>query len=398
MWFFFRVPLAWRNLVHDRRRFAVSVAGITFAALLMFMEWGFRNALLDASVALIRQLDGQLIVVNPSRLSLTLRDRFSTRHLEQARAVPGVTGAFPIFYELREALWQIRQPAGGSEKSRDEPSARPIRTIAFDPGEPAWVGADVREDLPKLRELDTVLTDRKSKPFYGDLDVGVRSELARHAVRVVGRFTLGTDFTTDGNVITSDRTFARLFPGRRDADGRLGMADVGVIQLADPADAARFRDALKAVLPANAVTVFTKQEFIEREMTFWKRATPIGFIFTFGMIMGFIVGAVICYQILSSDVMDYLKEYATLKAMGYRNRYLTVVVLQEAVWLSLLGFGPAFVLGCALYDALRRLTRWPLQMTGETASLIFVLATGMCILSGLIAIRKVQAADPAEVF
>jgi putative ABC transport system permease protein len=388
-----RVPLAWRNLVHDKRRFLVAVAGITFAALLMFMELGFWNALIDAAVELVRQFNGQIVVVSKASSSLAIREQFSTRHLDQARAVGGVQDVFPVYIERRASLWKDPENRG-----HEGAASRPIRVIAFDPAWPVLRNAEVEGKAHLLLEPDTVLIDRLSKKEYGRREEGLRAELARHSIKVVGTFRLGTDFTADGTVIMSDLTYAKLFPNRRHPQSTLRMADVGLVQLRPGADAAAVKLALEGLLPADDVQVFTKDEFIDSETRFWQRSTPIGFIFTFGLWMGFIVGLVICYQILSADVADHLSEYATLKAIGYRNRFLTLIVLQEAVWLSLLGFVPALLFAYLLYGLLGRLTGLPLFLTVGRAGLILLLTTSMCILSGVLAIRKVQTADPAEVF
>jgi putative ABC transport system permease protein len=388
-----RVPLAWRNLLHDKRRFLVCVAGITFAALLMFMELGFWNALLDASVELIRRFNGQLVIVNKARYGLAIREQFTTTHLEQARGVEGVQAAHPLYLELQGSLWK-----NPHFKGPGTPGTRPIRVVAFNPASKVLEDPEVEGKTGSLQEPDTVLVDRKSKKDYGDMAVGVRRELAGRSVKVVGSFGLGTDFTTDGNVITSDQTFAKLFAQRYPNRPVLGMADVGVVQVAEGYDPQAVKRALEERLPREDVRVFTKEEFIGQERDFWQKATPIGFIFTFGLWMGFIVGMVICYQILSSDIADHLAEFATLKAIGYPNGYLTRVVLQEGLWLALLGFVPALALAHLLYRLLAEWTGLPLSLSGGRGGLILALTTAMCLLSGAIAIRKVQTADPAEVF
>jgi putative ABC transport system permease protein len=144
--------------------------------------------------------------------------------------------------------------------------------------------------------------------------------------------------------------------------------------------------------------VLTMQGFINFERTYWQRSTAIGFIFTLGTIMGFIVGIVIVYQILYTDVSDHLAEYATLKAMGYGNWYLSGVVIQEAFVLSILGFIPGLVISFALYNLTKNATRLPVDMTLERGIQVLLLTMTMCVISGAISLRKVQSADPAEIF
>jgi putative ABC transport system permease protein len=107
---------------------------------------------------------------------------------------------------------------------------------------------------------------------------------------------------------------------------------------------------------------------------------------------------VIVYQILYTDVSDHLAEYATLKAMGYKSRFLYSVVLQEAFILAVLGFIPGFALCLGLYKLVRDGTALPMFMTWDRIITVFFLTLIMCIVSGVIAMRRVQAADPADIF
>ena len=389
---FTSVPLAWRNLIHDKRRFLVSIAGIALAVILMFMELGFWNGLLDSSVSLVREFNGEIIIASKARYTMVVREPFTTRRLAQARAVAGVHDVFPIFIEDRIALWKDPE-----HKNPDEPGTRPIRVIAFNP---AYLGLKIPEieaNLYRLRIPNTVLMDRRSKDDYGKREANLIRELSGNSIEVVGTFSLGTDFSTDGNLITSDQTFAKLFPYRAAPGSTLNLADLGVVQLEPGSDVRAVQKALEKILPDDVV-VYTLPEFVDKEITFWQQATPMGFIFTCGLIMGVIVGMVICSQILSADVTDHLKEYATLKAIGYSNRYIVGVVLRQALLLALLAFGPALLASILLYEYLGAITGLPLYLTLGRIALVLVLSAGMCMASGFLALQKVIKADPAEVF
>jgi putative ABC transport system permease protein len=390
------LSLAWHNLLHNKRRLLVSVAGITLAVVLMFTQVGFLFAFLDASVALVEQLNGQLIVVARGRYSLTAAGRFPIHRLEQVKALAGVKAAYPLYLESNLSRWKALD---GRFPDPDEPTSRPIRVIGIDPTTPALRLAEVRNKQDLLKTPNTVLMDRLSKETYGKHDPGVRAELARHGIKILGNFSLGTDFTTDGNVITSDETFAKLFPNPHAPRSTLRLVDVGVVQLDDtgPATVAGVQAALQQRLPDD-VWVFTHAQFVNQEWWFWMTSTPIGFIFLFGLIVGLIVGLVICWQILSADVSDRLKEYATLKALGYTNNYLRLVVLQQGVWLALLGYLPALGIAALLYEGLGQYTGLPLLLDAWKIGCILVLTIMMCVGSGLLTLRRVSRTDPAEVF
>jgi hypothetical protein len=163
------------------------------------------------------------------------------------------------------------------------------------------------------------------------------------------------------------------------------------------AEVEQVAEQLRQIMPDD-VRVLTRAELIEQEESFWSESTPIGFIFMLGLIVGFIVGVVICYQVLSTEVTDRLAEFATLKAIGYDDRYVNGIVIQESLWLSILGFILGIALGVPLYSFLRDQTGLPLEMTIGRGGLVFVLTVSMCIASGILAVRRVRTADPAEVF
>ena len=114
--------------------------------------------------------------------------------------------------------------------------------------------------------------------------------------------------------------------------------------------------------------------------------------------MGFVVGVVIVYQVLSTDVNAHLAEYATFKAMGYRNSYLLGVVFEEAIILAALGFVPSVAIALGLYRLTAAATALPLSLPVARALWVLVLTIVMCGLSGAIATRRLQSADPADIF
>jgi putative ABC transport system permease protein len=386
------VPLAWSNLMHDKRRLAVSVAGIAFAVLLMFVELGFWNAMLDAAVAFLKQCNADLVVVSKSTYTLAIRETFSTQRLAQAYAVPGVKAAFPIYFESTNSLWRDTD-----NQDIDKPRTHPIRVIAFDPAYDAFKTPEIEAQRYLLRRPNAVLVDSRSKEQYGKLDTPMQRELSRRRIDVLGTFPLGTDFTTDGNLLMSAETYARFFPNPLAPSETLNLAHLGLIQLEPGADLKVVKKTLEDLLPDD-VQVMTKDEFIQVERSFWQNATPIGFVFSFGLVIGVIVGMVICSQVLQADVTAHLKEYATLKAMGYRRAYLTWVVLQEGLWLGVFGFVPSFIACLFLYTKLAELTELPLFLTVPRVAIVFVLTCFMCAVAGMLAVRKVQQSDPAEVF
>ncbi|HXT60828.1 MAG TPA: ABC transporter permease DevC [Pirellulales bacterium] len=383
-----RTPLAWKNLTYDLRRLALAVAGVGFAVLLMCMELSFREALFDSTLALIRKLDAQLIITSSAKYTIIVREPFARRRLFQALGCEGVGAADGLEIETQLSLL----------KNLDTGEDQPIRVLAFDPDDHVLNIEAVERRIDQLRLPDTALFDRKSKSSYGVAPpYDEPLELAGRRIKVVGDFELGTDFANDGNMIVSDLNYHRLFPERDAGEDGMAEVDIGVVKTKAGADVLATRERLRRQLPDD-VTIFTKQEFEDQERRFWQTATPIGYIFWLGTMMGFVVGIVICYQILYADIADHMAEFATLKAMGYGNAYFIGLVLQEAVILSLLGFVPGVAFSELLCQCVAGMTGLLVRVSEPTLLSVLVLSLGMCIASGCLAMRKLMSADPAELF
>ena len=380
------IPLAWLQLRREKLRLLVALAGVAFAVILIFMQLGFRTAMFKGATRFHDALNGDVILISPTFDFLPQPKSFSRRRLQQAAGWPEVESVNAIYLGL--TLW--KNPESGKTRS--------LLLAGIDPSEDPLALPGVPEGRELIRMPDVVLFDRDSRPEYGPVAAALEggrpidAEIANRRVTVGGLFTLGTSFGIDGTALTSDINFLRLDPTRLP-----GLIDVGVIRLKPGVDAAQVRDAMKAAFPPD-VLVLTKADFVAREMHYWDTSTPIGYVFTFGVIIGLVVGAIIVYQILFADVSDHLAEYATLKAMGYPNRYLFGVVMQEAVILAVFGFLPGLAICLYLYRVAGDATRLPMVLTPATAAYVLLLTIGMCCLSGAIALRKVRSADPAEVF
>jgi putative ABC transport system permease protein len=210
----------------------------------------------------------------------------------------------------------------------------------------------------------------------------------------VGTFSLGTNFQSDGTLVMSEENFVSLFPDRR--MGAHGP-DVGVLRVREGADLERLRTALQAELPPD-VRVVTKPGLVAREQAFWDNVAPVGTVFNIGVVMGFIVGMAICYQVLYSDIGDRLGEFATLKAMGYSNTWLFRRVVEQAVYLALLGYAAGVVVSLLAFRLVHAATGLPMVFRPTTAAIVLLLTVLMCILSGAFAARRLVAADPAQLY
>ena len=381
-----RIPLSWLLLTRQPVRLLVALAGISFAGILMFMQLGFRDGLFDASVTVHRLFDADVVLISPRSASSVRMAGFPRRRLVQTLADPDVEGVTPVHWGLM--LW--RNP----ETRRN----RAILALGFNPDDPFFIDPSLADKTDVLKQKGRILFDQLSRPEFGPIAEWYRdgrvveTEIAGNRVRVAGLVSLGTSFGADGNLLTSTETFLDLLPQKP-----RGAIEVGLVRLKPGADPEQVVSRLSERLPKD-VSVLTKQGFIDFEQNYWKSSTSIGFIFSLGAAMGFVVGCVIVYQVLYTDVSDHLPEYATLMAMGYRLSHLLGVVVREGFYLAAMGYVPAYMAGQGLYWFVRDATKLPVGMDLSRALTVLVMILVMCMLSSFLAMRRLIDADPAEIF
>ena len=390
-----KIFLAWRNLLHNRMRTLVAVAGVTFAVVLIFMQLGFFGAVETTATVVYSALDFDLCIRSKDYLHFADSRSFPIARLKQVEGVVGVKSVSPYYVGIR--LWRNPQPKKGEEYG--------VMVMGCRPDDPVFLREDIQASARQhLVRENVVLIDSLTRPEFGprngrrfgDEDIGVETEVMQRKVRIAGHFQLGTGFASNGAVLTTDRGYARVSPGKTVQDVSLGL-----IKLEEGANASDVANRLQAALPGGRtpdVEVLTREEVLNLERNRWVGRTSFGLIFQLGVCVALFVGTAIVYQVLSADVSSLMPEYATLKAMGYANSYLMKVILQQAVVLSLLGFLPGWGIALLLYYVTSEGAGIPIRMTQQNLLLVLVLSMTMCALSGLGAARKTLAADPAELF
>jgi putative ABC transport system permease protein len=377
--------LAWLLLTRQKVRFLVAVAGIAFACILIFMQLGFLESLFLGATRPHELLLADIVLAHPKLQTFFSPKSFPKSRVFQARALPEVQSVNTV--RLTSLPW--RNPENGQH--------RMILVFGVDPAKPSFALPAVNERLNRLKLFRNLLFDEAARIDYGHIKEllkkgNVEVELNKKNVRVAGLFKIGASFAADGTVITSDTTFPYLVDRTEP-----NAVELGLVLLRPGSDAKIVKSKLERQY-GSQIAVYTKAEFVEVEKKYWAEGTGTGFIFGLGVLVGFLVGVVIVYQILHSDVADHLPEYATLKAIGYNNEYLLKIVFQESIILSIAGFLPGFVITLILYQVAQDATSMPVYMTAERAGLVFIMAFIMCTISASIALRKLSQADPAEVF
>lgn len=373
-------PLAWLNLIHVKSRLIVAISAICFTVALIFMQLGLFSAVLKSATLIYDNLNFDIVLISSKSLEATFTQPFSRRHLYQAQGIKGVASTMPFYTSF--LAW--RNP--------ETYQTRQILVLSFNLDHQVLKIPEVYEYITALRRQDTVLMNRLSRNDFGSQKVGLKTELADRKIQIVGSFTISNSLRADGTVIMNDQNFIRFSTGHSLNDISLGLITVEPLTNVNT-----IINSLRQLLP-KSIEVLSRSEAENRDQTYFIISTFTGLVLTISAVAAFIVGIVIIFQILNVDVTEHLHEYATLKAIGYPNNYLFLVVITQACLMSITGFLPAVFIASLLYKLIYEVTKLPIYLTFDKVIFVFISSIIMCCLSGIIALRKVLHEDPANLF
>jgi putative ABC transport system permease protein len=375
-----KVLLAWRILTYDKRRTALALIGIFMAILLVFVELGFFYAVPRGGLLLYDNMRFDLLLTSDQYEYQAQPGVFPLSALDRVRSSSDVAEATPIYFGF--AKWK----SGKGDLWPD------VFVIGFDPASDVFIPDSINRQTAALDRLDTVLVDSATRPMFGPLDTGRVVESGDRKVTIGGQYDLGTGFMGLGVALTSTANFVRLFPQRGSA-----IVNLGAITLKPGVDPARAASDLQK-LAGTGTKVVTRQELDAQETAYWTTRTSVGIIFGSGLLISLVVGVMIVYQIVSTQVGRQLPQFATLKAIGYRDRALAATVSTMSLLIVIAGFIPAVAAALGLYSLIRQQTLLPVMMSEMRLLTVFAAALGMAVVSALLSVRVLRRADPADVF
>ncbi len=355
------------------------MAGITFSILLIFMELGFLDTVKRSASLIYTYMDFDFIMVSYDYEYMNETGWFHKGHLIQAAVTPGIEKVIPM--NLAVGQWE-------DTKTEIQSS---IMILGLELELDFLKNKMIRQGLSTIDKTYSVMIDIMSHPSYGDLSVGREAKINRIDITTAAQFDLGMGFYADGAVIVNNQTFAALT--------RLDPGDIrfGLIKALPGTDLTAVKKKLKADLPSE-VKIFDRQEIIKLEQDYFVSVMPIGIMVRSGVFVSFLVGSVILFQVLSTEITNRLNEFATLKAAGFTSRYIYGVGFQQAILFAAISYIPALSISYGLFEVIHKVTRLPIFMTLILAGTVFFLSLSMCLISGFLALRKVKKADPADLF
>jgi putative ABC transport system permease protein len=375
-----RVPLAWRILTYDKRRTGLALIGIFMAILLVFVELGFFYAVPRGGLLLYDNMRFDLLLASNEYEYQAQPGAFPLGRLDAVRGSPDVQNVTPIYFGF--AKW----------KSGERGLWPDVFVIGFDPASHVFVPDSINEQTGVLERADAVLVDSATRAMFGPLDTGRVVEIGDRKVTIGGQYVLGTGFMGLGVILASPANFARLFPQRGQ-----NIVNLAAIQLKPGLDPDHAAENLRKTVGAD-VQVFTRKALEAHETAYWTTRTSVGIIFGSGLLISFVVGIMIVYQIVSTQVGRQLPQFATLKAIGYPDRSLAGTVSAMSLLIVIAGFIPALGAALALYSVIREQTLLPVAMSEMRLLAVFVAALVMALISALLSVGSLRRAAPADVF
>jgi putative ABC transport system permease protein len=375
-----RSALAWRILTYDKGRTALAVVGVFMAILLVFVQLGFFIAVPQGGMLLYDRTRFDLLIASTGYEYQVQPGEFPLSQLDRARTAPEVALAAPLYFG--SAKWR----SGADGKAPD------VFVIGLDPQDRIFISEDLNRQLPILDRADTALVDSATRSMFGPLTTGRVVDIAGDKVKIGGDYILGTGFMGLGVILVSAQDFVRLFPFRK-----LGQVNLGLIQLKQGVDPDRAADSLRKLLGGD-IRIFTRPELEAQETAYWTTRTSVGLLFGSGLIVSFIVGVMVVYQILATQVSRQLPQFATLKAVGYGDRFLNGTVITMALLIVLAGFFPALVAALGIYQVIQEETLLPVEMSGPRIAIVFAATLAMAAASALLSMSSLRRADPADLF
>lgn len=381
-----RLPIGWLQLSHSKTRLFTATAGVTFATILVFVQLGILGALNGSSIAPYSLLNTDIMLSSSDSNTLSDGSNIARQRMFQALGVSGVVSATGIYIAMIE--WQLEDGSSAS-----------LQVFGIDPDANAFYDESISQTIESLRIADTALIDARTRgvptEFLTDVshDSPLLIELNGISIKSIGILDIGSGFSADGSLMVSDQTFFRLFPNRT-----AGAPSHILIKVEDGVSPSVVVSRLRNELGVDTLKINMINDAIAADLKYQTTERPTGVIFGFGVFIGIMVGIVIVYQVLATNVADHLREYATFKAMGYRQSFFTSIVFEEAIILALIGFFPGLVIASLLYSGLASATGLPISMDVGRAVAVLLGTIAACAVSGAIATRRLVGADPADLF
>jgi putative ABC transport system permease protein len=384
-WLSDKIPVAWLLLIRFRAKLLTALAGIIFASILIHVQFGLRAALFESSVTLFKSFNADAVLINKLTVSSTSLQPFDRMRLAIFDRYPEVTATMPVRYKF--VRWRF-------------PGLRETRLaimVGFNPRTPVFTQEDILENQRSLIVPGRILYDELSRKEFGPVKQELKKGrqvivfVNKERAKVAGLVRMGTSFSYDASFLTSLSTFQNL------TNLSPENIEIGLIKLAPGINADAFLASIQDKIPED-VRTYTLKEFMKFEQDYWDQTKPIGFVFAFNATLGFVVGMLILYQILYTDVSSHLSDFSTMLALAFTYKQIRMIVFHESFLLTVIGYPLGVAGSMLLFELINSFTGLPVRMTIDRALFCFGIILLMSTCSAFLAMQKLDDANPIEVF
>ncbi len=371
------VSLARKNLLHDRLRFFITLAGVAFAVTLVLVQVGLFMGLLAKATVTIENAAADIWVTSKKTPNVDFAHTFPETNVFRVRGVPGVERADNLIIQFMN----IQLPSGAEEGCL-------VYALHDFPGwNLPWnvQGADVRD----LRRGRYILMDRSAERRFGPFAVGEYREILGRRFKIIGTTTGAASFTTAPIAFMDYGNAQELLQTLG------GKAQYILVKLAPGADPEAVKAEIRRRLPYN--DVYTRDEWARRSRTYWVVSTGLGMNMGVTVFLGILVGIVVVAQTLYTSAVEHVKEFGTVKAIGGSNWDIYRILGEQAVIAAVVGFAIGGAMAMGMRPLMAKLYLNVLVTPGFALA-VFAGTIVMCLGAAMVSFRRVATIDPALVF
>lgn len=372
------VDLALKSLLHDKPRFALTVAGVSLSVMLVLVQVGFFLGMLDNASLVIDKIDADVWISSKNTANIDFGSSFSERAVDRVRSTPGVARAenFIVFY------FMVALPSGREETTIGY-AMRDFRTWGI-----PWNVAEGSVD--DLKRGPYIMADRSAERRLDGFSVGDSWEISKQRVQLVGKTREALSFTTQPVIFLDHGLAQQLAPDILD-----GKTMYIVAKLDPDANPEAVRAELRRRLPYN--DIWTTAGWKNQTRMYWVVNVGLGFNLLVTVVLGCLVGVAVVAQTLYTSTIKQLPEFGTLKAMGANNSMIYRVLGRQAVICALLGFLIGLVPSFAI-QAMAATADLKVLMPLWLVVVVFLGTVLLCLGAAAFSFRRVASIDPALVF